>query len=177
MQLERYGVTLSRLPERDLELARTWRNDPKISQFKLFRGNITPEMQQEWFTKINNESNYYFIILAHHKKLGLTHIKDIDKNNNSGEIGMYICSDEYLGSIIPVKAVISLLDFAFDDLELDFVFSKVLRSNKRAIKFNKYLGFKLANNQEELCYLRYILKKEDFESKHYSKTRPSVLCS
>ncbi len=62
MKLTKYGITLNRLREDDIELLRQWRNSPQINQFMEYRGNITPEMQRDWFRSVDNFDNFYFII-------------------------------------------------------------------------------------------------------------------
>jgi len=62
VELNSYGITLQRLNINKIELIRNWRNDPKISQYMFSKDFITSEMQLEWFNKINNEFNFYFIL-------------------------------------------------------------------------------------------------------------------
>ena len=83
MKITRYGITLERLEPHQSEMVRNWRNDPKISQFMFYKGEITSAMQQEWFDSINNEENFFFII--HYKSLpiGLINISSIDWENKT----------------------------------------------------------------------------------------------
>ncbi|MDZ7743378.1 MAG: hypothetical protein U5Q03_16975 [Bacteroidota bacterium] len=46
MKLFKYGISLNRLKEDDIELVRKWRNSRKINQFMEYREEITPEMQK-----------------------------------------------------------------------------------------------------------------------------------
>ena len=49
--LQKENVVLRRVENKDIEMIRNWRNDPKISQYMSFRDYITPEMQKKWFDK------------------------------------------------------------------------------------------------------------------------------
>ena len=100
MKITNYGVTLSRLTEDKIELVRNWRNDPKIAQYMEFKEHITPEMQLNWFKKINNENNYFFIIEFEGKEIGLINVKDIHYSEKVGEGGIFIYDDNYLNSDI-----------------------------------------------------------------------------
>ena len=60
--ISKYDVDLHRLTKDKIEEVRQWRNDPKISQFMEYRDYITPEMQDAWFKRIDNDRNYYYII-------------------------------------------------------------------------------------------------------------------
>jgi UDP-4-amino-4,6-dideoxy-N-acetyl-beta-L-altrosamine N-acetyltransferase len=163
MHLDQYGVILERLTSNDIELVRQWRNDPKISQYMFFREDITPEMQKKWFVSINNDCNFYFIINHNNEKIGLTEIKKIDYKNKIGESGIFIYEEGLLNSLLSYQITLSLLDFAFYTLKLKGVYSTILKSNKRAIRFNKSLGFHSKENIEEENSLKYYLCKEDYE--------------
>lgn len=154
MVIEKYGVKLIRLTEDKLELVRQWRNDPKISQFMLFRDHITPEMQQNWFEKINNDNNYYFIIEYKEKEIGLVNIKDIDYSKGEGEAGLFIYDDSFF---ISFHISLCLNDFFFENLSGTQIRAFVLDENKRAIRFNKTLGYEYSADQY------YILSREKYD--------------
>jgi len=163
MKVENYGVTLMRLTEDKIELVRNWRNDPKIVQFMEFKEFITPEMHLNWFHKINNDKNYFFIIEYDGKETGMINVKDID--NEEGEAGIFIFDDYYLNSDLSFKSCVCLAEFCFETLKLKRMKAHILNNNKRAIQFNKFLGYKLSENQEGILNQLYYLTKEDFNSK------------
>lgn len=171
MKLRKYGITLSRLTEKEIELLRNWRNDPKISQYMEVRNHITKEMQIKWFKSIDNDNNYYFIIETNNKKIGLTNIKKIDYEMKQGEWGIFLYEDGCFSSIIPFRAALALLDFAFHNLKLETVYAHILKTNKRAIRFNTGLGFLLKGNQDDVDNQLYELTKENYElsSKRFEK--------
>ena len=140
MELNRYGVTLNRLTINKIELVRNWRNDPKISEYMFFNDYITQEMQVKWFNSINNDLNYYFIAVYKDEEIGLCNIKNIDKEKKCGEGGIFVYVDKYVGTEVPFRVNFCLLDFAFEVLKLDYVYGRMLPSNKHAIRFNKFLG-------------------------------------
>ncbi|QGQ98479.1 GNAT family N-acetyltransferase [Paenibacillus psychroresistens] len=162
MIIEENGIRLLRLTEEHIELVRNWRNDPKISQFMEFRDFITEEMQKKWFLSIDNKENYYFLIEYKHQLIGLTEIKKINFTDHSAEAGIFIYSEEYLNSMIPFQVTLSLLDFAFNYLNIVFINSYILKSNKRAIRFNKALGFVMLDAQEAIEKQHYRLFKDNF---------------
>lgn len=165
MTLNDYDIILSRLREDHIELVRNWRNDPKISRFMEFRDYITPEMQLKWFNKINNENNYYFIIEYLKKKIGLINVRDIDYQKNEGEAGIFIYEEEWLNSTISFQSTLCLYDFCFEKLGLVRLIAHIINDNKRAIKFNKMIGFKLARNQESVYNQLYTLTYKDYLEK------------
>lgn len=140
--LEDYGVKLKRLTHDKIELLRQWRNDPKIQRYMLYREYITPEMQEKWFQKINNDRNFYFIIEYDGKEVGCVNIKDIDYNKKCGECGVLIYDDAYLCTDLAYRAHLVMCDYIYNVCKLDYTYSHVLLDNRRAIRFAEYLGFK-----------------------------------
>lgn len=162
MKISKYGLNLVLLDESKIELVRNWRNDPKISQHMEFRDFITSDMQKQWFDKINNTSNYYFIIEYENRDIGLINIKDIDYVTLEGEAGIFIYDDTCLNSTLPFQACFCLYDFCFETLGLNNVIAHILKGNKNAIKFNKMIGYTLTSGQENLTNQIYVLKKQNY---------------
>lgn len=165
MEISNYGVTLRRLTEDKIEMIRNWRNDPKIVQYMEYKEYITPEMQKKWFDKINNENNYYFLIEVNSKEIGLINIRDINYTKLEGEAGIYIYDDKFLNSDISFKSVTILFDFCFEQLSLERIIAHVLKTNKRAIKYNTALGFQLADANDPNTNQLYLLTKEQYTKK------------
>jgi UDP-4-amino-4,6-dideoxy-N-acetyl-beta-L-altrosamine N-acetyltransferase len=168
--LEKYGVKLKRLTEDDIEMVRQWRNDPKISKFMEYQEYITPEMQKKWFQSINNEHNYYFIIEFQGKDIGLINEKNIDYEKKEGEGGIFIYDDYYLNSDVSFRASFCQGDFYMEELGLKRGIAHIRCDNKRAIKYNQLMGYKLAPNQEGILNQLYYLNAED-----YFKCRDKIL--
>lgn len=164
MKISEYGVTLTRLKEDKIEQVRNWRNDPKIVQYMEYRDHITSEMQSNWFRKIDNDNNYYFIIEYQGEEIGLINIRDIDYFKGEGEGGIFIYDDSLLNSTISFQATLCLYDFCFEKLRLHRITAHILSDNKRAIQYNKMLGFKKYGEQNDVLNQLYILESEDYYS-------------
>lgn len=162
MNLVNYGITLKLLTEEKIEMIRQWRNDPKIKQYMEYREYITSEMQRKWFANLNNgKDNFYWIIEYQGEEIGLINLKDIDFVNKTAEPGIFIWDDGYIGTEVPLRATLTRNDFAWEVLHLETLHCHILCDNKRAIKYNKALGFKLLPDQEGIYNQAYLLKKED----------------
>lgn len=161
--LEGYNIVLRRLTEDKIELVRKWRNDPKISQYMEYRKIISAEEQLKWFRKINNDNNYYFLIITGGMEVGLINIRDIDNEKKTGEPGIFIWNDNFLNSDISFRASALLMDFVFDILELQKLVIHVLSDNKRAISYNKLWGYRLSDNQDGLYNQEYTLDRENYQ--------------
>jgi len=159
-----YGVTLSRVTEADIELVRTWRNDPDITQFMEFRDHITEDMQRAWFQRINNELNYIFLVEHEGRKVGVAENKNISRERRCAEGGQFY-TKEVWNSLVPLQGSFTSFDFTFKVLGLDYVESRVLRTNVRAIRFNLAVGYVLQPGQENVENQLYRVTHEDYERK------------
>ena len=149
LTLTGYGVTLRRLTHDKIEMLRQWRNDPKIQQYMIYREHITPEMQEKWFEKINNDNNFYFIIEYEGREVGMINIKDVDYEKKTGEPGIFIYADDLWNSDVAMRASLCFGKFIWEILVLDYTYIHVVASNKRAIDFNAMLGFEIVQNCEQ----------------------------
>lgn len=164
-RLTKYGVTLKRLTHDKIELIRRWRNDPKIYQYMEYREEITPDMQENWFRKIDNVNNFYFIIEVNSKEIGLIDVRDIDYHKGVGEPGIFIWDDDYLNSTFSFCSVLNLTDFCFENLRLKELVIHVLKDNKRAIQFNKAYGYELSPDQEKVYNQEYRISYDKYIEK------------
>jgi len=165
MRIEGYGIALERLTLDKIELLRNWRNDPKIQQYMEYREYITPEMQRNWFDRINNKYNYYFIITCDGKDIGLVNLKNIDYERKCAEPGIFIYEDEYLNGDTGIRAAVLNTDFAFETLNLKYLYGHVLKTNKRAVRFNSLFGYSKATGQEDVLNQLYTVDKETYLQK------------
>ena len=164
MIIKKFGITFKRLEKEDIELLRQWRNAPSISQYMEYRDHITPEMQEEWFESVNNNNNLYFIIEYEGKKIGLINGKNIDWKKYSMETGVFFWDQDIYNTPVPILAVLILGELGVIIGGLT-AYARILKSNTRAIRYNKLIGFELCEGQEELENQLYIMSRESYEKK------------
>jgi RimJ/RimL family protein N-acetyltransferase len=165
MIVKQYGLTYTRVREEDIELIRYWRNRDFIRHTMQFQEYITPSMQKQWFQKINNKYNYYFLIEHDNKKIGLISCKDTD-TNRVAEGGIFLWEKEYWNTPIPALASLTMLQAVFEEFESgDTSIITVLKNNTHALKFNQYLGYSIFYENEKVYKLK--LTKEDYYLKTY----------
>lgn len=165
MKYTKFGVTIIRLREEDIELVRQWRNSPQVTERMEYREYITPEMQKTWFTSVSNLNNFYFVIQYQGEKIGVINVKDIDWNIRHLEAGIFIPDEKYWGTFVPSIVSIMLTQMFFRIFGWDHYYAHILKNNHRAIQYNKSLGYELCEGQEEKENQLYILNKETFEAK------------
>lgn len=164
MIISGYGLTLERIQEADLELLRTKRNSPEVSNFMVHKEEITPEQQKEWFLKIDNPNNNYFMIRVGEAKVGVISGAEIDWNTMiTGNGGLFFWDTSYWGTNFPLYAALLLTDFSFL-LQFKKTRVRVLRNNSRAISFNQSLGYELIGGQENLELQTYELTEDRYSA-------------
>jgi len=162
IMIEKYGVKLKQLTHEKIEMLRQYRNRIEIQQYMGYREEITPEMQETWFQRVDNSGkDFYFIIEFDKKEIGCINIKNVNFDTKEGEPGIFIWADEFLGTDVPARASMAIGGFVWDVLKLDRLVIHVLRNNQRAITYNKQMGYKLSLNQQDVINQEYILTHED----------------
>ncbi len=164
MKICKYGITLSRLRQEDIEIVREKRNSEEVSRYMEFREEITSEMQQKWFDSINNFENFYYIIEYKGSKIGLLNDKNMDWAARTSESGLFLWDESYINTIVPVLASLCLLEVGFYYLNWNTSYIKVLHKNQHAIDYVTSLGYVLGTGQENTDNQQYYLTKELFET-------------
>lgn len=165
MKFFKYGITLERLREEDIELVRKWRNSDSVRLNMNYQEIITPEQQIQWFKSINNLRFNYMMIYYHGEKIGLLNDKNVDWENRTSESGIFLGRTEYYSTFVPYLVSIAGIESTFYMLGWKKQFASILRPNTNAIAFNLALGYQLCEGQSELELQRYELTRESFEAK------------
>ncbi|MEW6773426.1 MAG: GNAT family N-acetyltransferase [Bacteroidota bacterium] len=165
MIVKQYGITYKRVQENDIELIRYWRNRDFIRNTMQFQEYITPLMQKEWFKKINNRFNYYYILEYEEKKIGLINCKDTNEQRVA-EGGIFLWEKSYWNTMIPAYASLTMLEVIFEEIKSgDTSVITVLKSNTHALQFNQLLGYQIYYEDEKVYKLKLTL--EDYFQKTY----------
>ncbi len=136
-------ISLKSVEQEDIELIRQWRNSKEVNQYFIFRGHISQAQQKKWYEAISTSGrDYYFLIIVEHKPIGLIYTKDIDWERREAETGMFIADENHRNSLISFEASYLNGRYFFRHLNLLKNKAQTLASNKRALRYNKSLGFK-----------------------------------
>lgn len=164
MKISKGNIVFRRLVHNDIELIRNHRNSHDVSQFMEYREHITPEMQEKWFHSINNNYNLFFTIEYKGEKIGLINGKEIDWENKTMESGIFIWDQKYLNTHIPLLAVLIFGELGINTFGLT-TYAHILKTNHRAKRYNKLLGFVLCEGQEDVENQLYMMSKDTYTKK------------
>lgn len=145
-------VRLVKLVEDDLEMVRHWRNSKEVSQYMYTENIITALDQQNWFNKISQTTNSnYWIIEYGGKKIGLVSVTGIDTALRSCYWAFYLGDSSIRGAGIGAKVEYLVLEYVFNELNLNKLRCEVFVNNDKVIKMHEKFGFRREAYYREHC--------------------------
>ncbi len=118
----------------------------------------------EWIKSLSSKNDcYYFAVLLNAEVVGAVYITDIDKHNNTSYWGLYFTNKT--NPLVSTFSTYYLFEYIFKDLKICTLYLEVQSSNKKALNFDKSLGFKEYNSNNEYTYMSMTSEKwEDTKS-------------
>lgn len=131
----------------DLDRLVRWINDPEVTIFlTMGRFPINSVKEEEWVRDIYNSQNDIvmgIVLKDGDQHIGNVGLHQIDWVSRVGTFGIIIGEKEYQNKGYGTEAVILMLDYAFDVLNLNRVELTVFEFNTRAIRCYEKAGFVL----------------------------------
>lgn len=137
-------VSLRPITLSDTDLIVNWRNKPEVRTQFVYQKPFTAEGHRHWMeTKVKTGEVVQFIIVSRETNMpiGSVYFRDIDRENNSAEYGIFIGETECFGKGYGSETAQLFLKFGFEELNLHRIFLRVFSDNIRAIKSYKNAGF------------------------------------
>jgi RimJ/RimL family protein N-acetyltransferase len=157
------------LEKKDIEWARLLHNDPEVLNMLTDTNFVNEYQQAAWFENLCLSSKSKRLVIELNKeKIGLIRLDEIDHINKSICVGLDIVRD-YRGKGYGKNAFLLLLDYVFNELNMNRAWLLVAEFNERAYNLYKKIGFVEEGRQRERLYrfgkyydyiMMSILKKE-----------------
>lgn len=143
----KYGcITLRAIEERDCDILLEMMNNPVVDKYiGTTHLPVNRENQIDWIKqyKNTNDTIRLMIELSNGKTLGMIMLQNIDQKNQTAEIGIktytYNYNDRISGDTC--DAYKAMFKFAFEELNLHCVYSRIIEENTKALTFHKKCGF------------------------------------
>jgi UDP-4-amino-4,6-dideoxy-N-acetyl-beta-L-altrosamine N-acetyltransferase len=174
MKYSRFGITFHLLKEKDIEMVRQWRNDPVVANNYEYREYITPEMQRDWFMKINNINNLYTVIEYQGELAGVINMKNIDWTDQVCEGGIFFPDPKHHQTMLPAMVSFITTEMMFRVFDWNVSQAHVLKENTGVQSFVRLLGYELVPGQEEVNNQLYQVTRDSFE-KHAPRIRKAMV--
>lgn len=166
--MEEYSIRP--IEEKDLAMVLNWRNSERVHSKMLTEHKITWEEHFAWYQRIKENSvkrNLIFEFAG--RPIGYIGYTEYDEEKRSCSPGAY------LGEVdVPVDAGLVLfymsVEYAFTELCMDRLETSIFKSNKYAMKIDKFLGYKeivgseerIIKNGKEEPAIRIFMTKDDW---------------
>ena len=141
------NVNLTAVEKSDLQQLKEWRNNLDFRKnFREYR-EINDEMQNIWFNKfvIEDKNTIMFSIrdAANNELLGCCGLCYINWVNRNADLSFYIGKDNlYADDIYAKDAVNVLINYGFNELGLNKIWTEIYEFDSKKINFLQNYGFK-----------------------------------
>lgn len=152
-----YGekIILRKMKSEDTEDIIRWRNQDFVRRNFIYQKPFTKEGHIQWISSmIETGKAIQFMIIdsSSDKPVGSVYFRDIDREHNKAEYGIFIGEEDALGRGFGTEAARLALNYAFEELRLHKVFLRVFAENTAAVKSYEKAGFKQeAYLRDEVC--------------------------
>lgn len=129
--------------EKDLEKCLKWINDPEIRYFLTAFMPTERKKQEEWFDKERKNEVMLAIETGEQEFIGTISLARIDYRNGTAMTGTLIGEKKCRNKGYGTDAKMTLLNYAFNTLNLRKIYSNAHSFNKRSINYSKKCGYKV----------------------------------
>jgi RimJ/RimL family protein N-acetyltransferase len=132
------------LEKTDIPTTQKWINSKEISEIMGYLPVLSLDNQYEWYDKLKNDKNRYIFAIC--LKDDTTHIGNvalgnIDYVNRHAMFSIFIYDMKFRYLGYGTESTIQLLDFAFENLNMNKIYLKTSPGFKSAIKMYENIGF------------------------------------
>ena len=149
-------MRLRPIQDDDTENIVQWRNSQAVQSQFIFRDILTAEMHMNWlYSKVYTGSVIQYIIeigMESFIPVGSIYIRDIDTQNESGELGIFIGEADYRSKGYGTLAIKTFVPYCFS-LGIHRIFLKVLSSNYVAQSSYIKSGFIKEGEAKDMLYI------------------------
>ncbi len=158
---------LSPMSVEDAAIYVKWLNNPTVSENIGMDTKITTlESEKEWLKENQNKYNFAIVLKESDKLIGNISLIEVDLVHRNAVLGIFIGDDSNRGKGYGKEAIKLLLEYGFNNLNLNNIMLSVYSFNKRAIKVYESLGFKKFGTRHKSHY---------FKGKFYDEIQMEIL--
>ena len=124
-------IKLRALEPEDMEALRATVNDPEMEKMVVgWSFPVSKRQQMSWYERvIGNPTNHRFAVEYEGKFVGISTLTDIDWKNRSAFHGIKLTQDAPKGKGIGFDAVVAVMKYAFEELQLNRLYGGILEYN------------------------------------------------
>lgn len=172
MIIKGYGVTLQTMTSADAEQIRLWRNSASLNRVMYNTRIISAEEQQQWYSSLDLTKNAHFMVVYDHLSIGFCSLKNINQDDHSAEVGVFIALEEYQNSTIGLSMLFCLMDFGYLQFGLTHYYGHVLKQNPNAIAVYKSIGAVLEEHPDQVLIT---MRLRNYDQPNHVQARANAL--
>ncbi len=135
-------VVLRPLEKEDIPILKRWINDPEVRKYLSAFTPQNNESEEKWVSSLSDSNTtIVFMIMVNDKPIGTMGIHHINWKDRHCTTGAMIGEKDYWGKGYGTEAKELLLEYIFNELNLNKVCSDVLEFNKRSRAYLKKSGY------------------------------------
>lgn len=164
------NVYIRKFNESDISNKIKWINDSANNKFLHYDLPLEYERTKKWYTKIKDrEDRFDGVIEYENIPVGIIGLLNIDIQNQKAEYYITLGENEFKGKGIAYKASIKILEYAFEQLNLNKIYLYTEVENIIAQKLFDKLGFEkegklkedlIINNKKKDRYIYAIFRRD-----------------
>lgn len=139
------GIYLRLMTREDTDLIVAWRNSDDVRKNFIYQEPFTRQGHEDWIRNMVEKGKVVQDIicdLASDRPLGSVYIRDIDRQHNKAEYGIFIGEAHARGRGIGTAAAKLMLWYCFAEEKLHRIYLRALAGNERAIRSYEKAGFR-----------------------------------
>ena len=159
MNLKGKKVYLRAVEKEDMDFLREMINDPEMEKNVVGWSFPVSKYEQEKWYEIQslNKNDIRYIIEINGNRIGLITITNIDWKNRKACHGIKIFNDEVKKKGYGTDAVMTIMKYAFEELQLNKLYSTILEYNIPSLNLYKKCGWTIDG----------VLRESTFKGNHY----------
>lgn len=138
------GIYLRPMAYEDTDLIVSWRNSDEVRRNFIYRQPFTRESHENWIRTMVETGRAVQMMICDFvtdMPLGSVYIRDIDRQHNKAEYGIFIGEASARGRGIGTAAAKLMLRYCFEEEGLHRIYLRVFSDNLRAIRSYEKAGF------------------------------------
>ncbi len=146
--IENDNIFLRKMEYSDTDNIVKWRNSDFVREHFIYQALFTRESHENWIrTMVETGKVDQLIICLKDERtpggipVGSVYVRDIDRNHNKAEYGIFIGEESARGRGIGSQAATLMIRYCFEQLKLHRLFLRVFADNEQAIRSYEKAGF------------------------------------
>lgn len=146
--IENDNIFLRKMEYSDTDNIVKWRNSDFVREHFIYQALFTRESHENWIKTMVETGNADQLIIclkadntAEGIPVGSVYIRDIDRNHNKAEYGIFIGEESARGRGVGSQAAQLMIQYCFEQLKLHRLFLRVFADNAQAIRSYEKAGF------------------------------------